>query len=155
MPQRAKGAIDPATGLRIRDLREKRGMTQAQLAGDDFTKGFISLIEHGHTRISLRAAEIFASRLAVPVTTLFSAAAFGDTGELLPLDGIADLADRLARLSGRAHDARVQLELKHLAGEARRLASRRVVSAAAVQQRVKRSMHHLEELAHALEGAAK
>lgn len=47
-------------------------MTQAELAADDFTKGFISLIENGRTRVSLRAAEILARRVGVSVSDLFS-----------------------------------------------------------------------------------
>ena len=45
-------------------------MTQAQLAGDDFTKGFISLLETGRTHASLRAAGILARRLDVPIGDL-------------------------------------------------------------------------------------
>jgi tetratricopeptide (TPR) repeat protein len=48
-------------------------MTQAQLAGPDFSKGFISLLETGRTRVSLRAAHILAGRLGVDVTDLLSA----------------------------------------------------------------------------------
>ena len=73
--QKAKGPIDPGLGLRVRALRQARKMTQAQLAGDDFTKGFISLLETGRTRISLRAAEILAARLTVAVTDLLRPAA--------------------------------------------------------------------------------
>jgi RNA polymerase sigma factor (sigma-70 family) len=68
--QKAKGPVDPALGKKIRDIRLARGMTQAQLAGEDFTKGFISLVETGRTRISLRAGEIFAARLGVPMSVL-------------------------------------------------------------------------------------
>jgi tetratricopeptide (TPR) repeat protein len=70
--QKKKGPVDPSVGLRIRTLRMQRGMTQAQLAGRDFTKGFISLVETGRTRMSLRAAEILAGRLSVGVTELFT-----------------------------------------------------------------------------------
>jgi tetratricopeptide (TPR) repeat protein len=48
-------------------------MSQAALAGDDFTKGFISLLETGRTRMSLRAAEIFANRLGVTASDLVRA----------------------------------------------------------------------------------
>jgi tetratricopeptide (TPR) repeat protein len=48
-------------------------MTQAQLAGPDFSKGFISLLETGRTRVSLRAAHVLAGRLGVDVTDLLSA----------------------------------------------------------------------------------
>ncbi len=73
--QKAKGPIDPGLGLRVRALRQARKMTQAQLAGGDFTKGFISLLETGRTRISLRAAEILAARLGVAVSDLLRPAA--------------------------------------------------------------------------------
>lgn len=68
--QKAKGPIDPAMGRRVRALRTARGLTQADLAGSDFTKGFISLVESGRTRMSLRAAGILASRLGVGVGDL-------------------------------------------------------------------------------------
>lgn len=71
--QKAKGPIDPGVGLKVRELRTARGMTQAQLAGPDFSKGFISLLETGRTRISLRAAHILAARLGLEVTDLLSA----------------------------------------------------------------------------------
>lgn len=68
--QKAKGPIDPAMGRRVRELRTARGLTQADLAGSDFTKGFVSLVESGRTRMSLRAAGILASRLGVGVGEL-------------------------------------------------------------------------------------
>lgn len=71
--QKAKGPIDPSVGLRVRELRTGRAMTQAELAGPDFSKGFISLLETGRTRVSLRAAHILANRLGVEVTDLLSA----------------------------------------------------------------------------------
>ena len=71
--QKAKGPVDPGVGRKVRELRTSRGMTQAELAGPDFSKGFISLLETGRTRVSLRAAHILASRLGVDVTDLLSA----------------------------------------------------------------------------------
>jgi transcriptional regulator with XRE-family HTH domain len=68
--QRAKGPIDPRFGQRLRQLRQATGITQAQLAGRDFSKGFISLVETGRARASLRAAELFAERLRVPLAEL-------------------------------------------------------------------------------------
>jgi tetratricopeptide (TPR) repeat protein len=47
-------------------------MTQADLAGDDFTKGFISLLETGRTRVSLRAAEILAHKLGISASELIA-----------------------------------------------------------------------------------
>lgn len=71
--QKAKGPVDPSVGLKIRELRLARAMTQSALAGPDFSKGFISLLETGRTRISLRAAHVLAGRLGVDVTDLLSA----------------------------------------------------------------------------------
>src|SRR6266508_1487407 len=71
--QKAKGPIDPGVGLKVRELRTSRQMTQAELAGPDFSKGFISLLETGRTRVSLRAAHVLAARLGVEVTDLLSA----------------------------------------------------------------------------------
>ena len=70
MRQKAKGPVDPSLGMRIRELRLARGWTQAQLAGRDFTKAFISHVETGRTRTSMRAAVVLAERLGVRVSDL-------------------------------------------------------------------------------------
>jgi transcriptional regulator with XRE-family HTH domain len=70
--QRKKGPIDPRLGERVRALRVAQKMTQAQLAGDDFSKGFVSLVETGRTRMSLRAAAIVAERLGVSLSVLLA-----------------------------------------------------------------------------------
>lgn len=62
--------IHPQSRPPIRALRLARGLTQAQLAGDDFTKGFVSQLESGRTRLSLRAAQVLAGRLGVAVDDL-------------------------------------------------------------------------------------
>lgn len=49
-------------------------MTQAALAGSDFTKGFVSLVETGRAGLSVRAASVFASRLGVPLAELLATA---------------------------------------------------------------------------------
>ena len=79
---KAKGPIDPAFGDRLRALRQARGFTQAVLAGDDFTTGFISLVETGRTRVSLRAAEILARRLGVSVSELMGPTTSGPALEV-------------------------------------------------------------------------
>jgi transcriptional regulator with XRE-family HTH domain len=47
-------------------------MTQAQLAGSDFTKGFVSQVESGKTRMSLRVAAIVAERLGASLSVLLA-----------------------------------------------------------------------------------
>jgi tetratricopeptide (TPR) repeat protein len=54
----------PATlGERVRAARHELGLSQAQLAGEELTKGFISQVEAGLVRPSLRSLQIIASRL--------------------------------------------------------------------------------------------
>lgn len=50
-------------GKRIRRLRLSLNMTQEELAGDEFTRGYISQIENGITKPSQAAIAIFARRL--------------------------------------------------------------------------------------------
>jgi transcriptional regulator with XRE-family HTH domain len=70
--QRKKGPIDPRLGERVRALRKAEKMTQAQVAGNDFTKGFVSQIESGRSRASLRTATIIAERLGVSLYVLLA-----------------------------------------------------------------------------------
>lgn len=110
--QRAKGPIDPKLGERVRALRLARGLTQADLASNDFTKGFISLVETGRTRISLRAAQILAERLGVGVTDLMTqpAAAQEVRAELLLLEAEARLrAGEAAKAADQVKTLRPQL----------------------------------------------
>jgi len=90
--QKSKGPVDPRPGERVRALRLARGMTQGMLAADDFTKGFISLVETGRTRMSLRAAEIIAGRLGTTIADLLAAGPGGDKArEVMLLRAEAEL----------------------------------------------------------------
>jgi tetratricopeptide (TPR) repeat protein len=100
---KAKGPIDPTFGVRVRTLRQVQGLTQEALAGTDFTKGFISLLEGGRTRASLRAAEIIAKRLGVPVTDLLAPADDSRRVELTLLQAEGELT------AGRADAALTRL----------------------------------------------
>ena len=105
-PSKSGASIDPTLGERLRGLRQARRLTQRQLAGDDFTKGYISLIENGATRVSLRAASIFADRLGVGVADLLQTASRSDRETELrivqaeTLLGSGRAADALALASG-------------------------------------------------------
>ncbi len=57
-------------GQRIRQLRTRLGLTQQDLAGEDYSKSYISAIEQGKTRPSLEALQRMAARLEVPAGTL-------------------------------------------------------------------------------------
>ena len=56
-------APTPGLGERVRSARRERGMSQAQLAGEELTKGFISQVESGLVRPSVRSLQIIATRL--------------------------------------------------------------------------------------------
>lgn len=115
-------------------------MSQVGLAGGDFSKGFISLVETGRSRASMRAVEIFAARLDVTVAELL------DYEAPKPLDDIGDLARRLAIIARHISNPTQQLVLRALAEDAARLAARRVVAVDAVHQRVARALEPLREL---------
>ena len=54
-------------GDRVRTARREAGLSQAQLAGDELTKGFISQIESGLVRPSIRSLQHIASTLGRPL----------------------------------------------------------------------------------------
>ncbi len=56
-------------GTRIRELRIRAGLTQAEL-GSPMTRSFVSAVEHGRALPSLPALLLIASRLGVPVGEL-------------------------------------------------------------------------------------
>lgn len=114
-------AIDPSFGVRLRALRLSRGMTQAELAGRDLTKGFISLLETGRARASLGSVEVLAERLGTRVTDLIGGPATGSQKDreldlLLAEQAVAagraavalELARRVARRSDGGQRARAQ-----------------------------------------------
>jgi transcriptional regulator with XRE-family HTH domain len=61
-------------GSRIRSLRTARGLTQAQLAEPQYTKAYISMLESGRTRASMKALEHIAGRLGVQPSDLLGGA---------------------------------------------------------------------------------
>jgi tetratricopeptide (TPR) repeat protein len=55
-------------GQRIRHARKERGMSLADVGQNDLTRSFLSLVELGRSRISLRALSIVAERLDLPIS---------------------------------------------------------------------------------------
>jgi tetratricopeptide (TPR) repeat protein len=68
-----------ALGMRIRKARLERGMTQEVLAGPEFTKGYVSALERGAVRPSLKALDVFARRLNIPIADFLVARLDTDT----------------------------------------------------------------------------
>jgi tetratricopeptide (TPR) repeat protein len=68
--RRGPGAASTAghtLGERVRSARREAGLSQAKLAGDELTKGFISQIESGLVRPSIRSLQHIASTLGRPL----------------------------------------------------------------------------------------
>src|SRR5712692_18821 len=70
-------AVAARVGTNIREVRTKLGLTQAQLAAPEFSISYISAIERGKIRPSLRALSILAKRLDVPLTFLLEGSPAG------------------------------------------------------------------------------
>ncbi len=70
-------------GARIRQARLRAGLTQQQLAGDRYTKAYVSALETGTSRPSMAALNYLSARLSVSPTQL-----------------LADQVDRWSRLEG-------------------------------------------------------
>src|SRR5437773_2266775 len=62
-------------GARIRSLRTAKGLTQAQVAEPQYTKAYISMLESGRTRASMKALEHIAGVLGVKPADLLGGVA--------------------------------------------------------------------------------
>ncbi len=70
MAQQIRSAMVADVGARIRSLRTAKGLTQAQLAEPLYTKAYISMLESGRTRASMKALEHIAGVLGVKPSDL-------------------------------------------------------------------------------------
>src|SRR6202043_2375376 len=70
-------AVAARVGSNIREVRTKLSLTQAQLASPEFSISYISAIERGKIRPSLKALSILAKRLDVPLTFLLEGSPSG------------------------------------------------------------------------------
>ncbi|WP_336764174.1 helix-turn-helix domain-containing protein [Paenibacillus sp. USHLN196] len=66
-------------GPKIRQIREQLGLSQKQLAGEDMTRSYISLIEKGRAVPSQRMLRIIARRLNTPMEFFLGNSASTDT----------------------------------------------------------------------------
>ena len=82
----------PTLGARVRQLRVNRGLTQTDLAGDRFSKEYVSQIERGKTRPTAETTAWIAARLGTDVAFLESGVS-------------SDVRDRTTGLVSRAEAA--------------------------------------------------
>src|ERR671939_263896 len=69
-------------GERLRQLRVAAGMTQSDLAGDRFSKEYVSQIERGKTRPTRETIEWLAERLGVDAGFLANGVSTDERGRL-------------------------------------------------------------------------
>lgn len=65
-------ALAGRIGERIRQARHRAGLTQQQLAGDRYTKAYISALETGQAKPSMAALNFIAGRLSLPTSYFVS-----------------------------------------------------------------------------------
>src|SRR5262247_4104162 len=69
-------------GERLRQLRVAKGLTQSELAGDRFSKEYVSQIERGKTRPTTETIEWLAARLGVDPAFLASGVSTDERGRV-------------------------------------------------------------------------
>src|SRR5215218_11510129 len=69
-------------GERLRQLRVAAGLTQSELAGDRFSKEYVSQIERGKTRPTAETVEWLAKRLDVDPSFLLSGVSTDERGRV-------------------------------------------------------------------------
>src|SRR5213595_2826772 len=69
-------------GERLRQLRVASGLTQSELAGERFSKDYVSQIERGKTRPTRETIEWLAARLGVDAGFLANGVATDERGRL-------------------------------------------------------------------------
>jgi tetratricopeptide (TPR) repeat protein len=85
-------------GQRLREARRALGLTQEELGRPDFTKGFISLLEHDRAKPSVASLERLAARLGRPVSFFLDGSETVVSAQFLDVlrsRGRAELAGRL------------------------------------------------------------
>src|ERR687892_2247380 len=72
----------PALGERVRQLRIARGLTQGELAGERFSKEYVSQIERGKTRPTAETIDWLAQQLGVDASFLANGVSTDERGRV-------------------------------------------------------------------------
>ncbi|MDX6512290.1 MAG: hypothetical protein QOE36_1794, partial [Gaiellaceae bacterium] len=105
-PQIAVQPTATRLGERLRQLRVSAGLTQTQLAGDRFSKEYVSQIERGKTRPTRETIDWLASRLGVDAGFLANGVSTDERGRV---DAVLSRAEALVEAE-RNEDAVTELE---------------------------------------------
>src|SRR5712691_9372 len=129
-PQRAASASTLRLGERLRQLRVAAGLTQTELAGDRFSKEYVSQIERGKTRPTRETIDWLAGRLGVDPDFLANGVSADQRGRveaaLARAEALIEASDE-AEAVAQFEDLRSavlatglpELEVRALSGEAR------------------------------------
>lgn len=96
-------------GIRIRAARQARQMTLAELGGTDLSRSFLSLVERGKSRISLRALAIVARKLDLPVSYFLDQPGASSSDTSRP-ESPAEVAVRVLRQTD--HDLTIEVHVQ-------------------------------------------
>ncbi len=104
-------------GQRIRNLREKKGLSQGDIERQTgMLRGYISRVEHGHTVPSVETLQRFAAALDVPMYRLFYTAG-EDPAPPIAAGGSPTSLEEIAQNGGvEGSEARFLLQIKGLVG---------------------------------------
>ncbi len=96
-PSGLDAASNPLTvlGQRLRDARHARGMSQDQVAKPEFTKSYVSAVERGKARPSLKALELMSRRLGVSSSELLNMVSLPEVAGQDPRSRQAEIAYQL------------------------------------------------------------
>src|SRR5919199_1860198 len=125
-PQR----VFPGLGTRLRQLRVAAGLTQSDLAGDRFSKEYVSQIERGKTRPTRETIDWLAARLGVDAGFLANGVSTDERGRVDAVLARAEALLEAERDEEAYHEFRTvesavratgipELEVRALVGEAR------------------------------------
>jgi transcriptional regulator with XRE-family HTH domain len=122
VPQRASTGL----GVRLRQLRVAAGMTQSELAGDRFSKEYVSQIERGKTRPTKETLAWIAERVGVDASYLETGQSWDEYAEVE-----AAVARAEAAIEGEQYDQALEaLEGLEFSPEARELEFRGLMAEA-------------------------
>src|ERR671937_2099768 len=122
-------AMRPSLGDRVRQLRIAAGLTQTELAGERFSKEYVSQIERGKTRPTPATVEWLARRLGVDASFLATGIASDDRARVDAVIARAEAlleARRFDEAASEFHSARMaaattaapELAVRALSGQA-------------------------------------
>jgi transcriptional regulator with XRE-family HTH domain len=116
VPDRHRDSSDETIGQRLKRLRRERGLSQRELASPGVSYAYISRIEGGARRPSVKALRMLARKLGVTADYLETGSEIRDTEErelriadaeleLRLADDTAEAERKLESLQGEAHEA--------------------------------------------------